>query len=219
MIELLVKHNKIREILLLSVGSFFSIALLIFRCVYLDVGTFIFLAWNLFLAAIPWIVTSFLIVFPKLQKKRFILLIFLGFWLLFFPNAPYILTDIFHLKLNFSLPIWYNFVLIFSFAWTGLMFGMFSLLDFEKILLNIFNKYFVWTVTTVILFLTSFGVYIGRYMRKNSWDILHEPLVIANEIIDRFIHPFQHPRTWGMTLILGFMLNLIFWSLKTVKSK
>ena len=104
---------------------------------------FLFLNWNLFLAFVPWALTSLVILRPNLQQSRFMLLAILACWLLFFPNAPYILTDLFHLRARGDMPIWYDLILILSFAWTGLLFGFLSLWDIEKVLQNHLQKKYV----------------------------------------------------------------------------
>jgi uncharacterized membrane protein len=180
---------------------------------------FIFLNWNLFLAFIPWAFTTLAIIKPKLQKSKLtIALIFLS-WLLFFPNAPYILTDLFHLTHNSLMPIWFDLVLILSFAWTGLLFGFFSLLDIEFLLAKSIKRCYLTAISIVILFVGGFGIYIGRYLRWNSWDIITNHSQLIYDIGDRFINPFSHPRTWGVTLLMGLLLNLIYISFKLVRKR
>ena len=140
----------------------------------------------------------------------------LATWLLFFPNAPYILTDLFHLQRNLDMPIWFDLILILSFAWTGLLFGFLSLWDLEKILSTRFKLVYVRSISILMLFAGSFGIYLGRYLRWNSWDILTEPLNIIYDISDRFINPWQHPRTWGMTIAMFFFLSMMYWSFRVI---
>ncbi|HRZ50059.1 MAG TPA: DUF1361 domain-containing protein [Bacteroidales bacterium] len=191
----------------------------LFRVFYSDTVTFLFLNWNLFLAFIPWFLTSLAILYPKLVKSKFSLIILIAIWLLFFPNAPYILTDLFHLRLNSSMPIWYDLILILSFAWTGLLFGLLSLWDIENVQRQRIKKRFVFPISISLLFLGSFGIYIGRYLRWNSWGILNEPITLLYDIGDRLINPFNHPRTWGVTLLMGVFLNVVYASFKLIKSR
>jgi len=140
-------------------------------------------------------------------------------WLLFFPNAPYILTDLFHLRLKSSMPIWFDLLLILSFAWTGLMFGFTSLWNIENLLRNNLKPIYINLISSLLLFIGSFGIYVGRYLRWNSWDIINQPFDLFYDIGDRIINPFDHPRTWGMTLFMGGFLNLIYFSLRLVQNK
>jgi uncharacterized membrane protein len=69
------------------------------------------------------------------------------------------------------------------------------------------------------LFIGSFGIYVGRFLRWNSWDILTEPLHLIYDIGDRFINPFDHPRTWGMTIFMGIFLNMIYLSFRLIRTR
>ncbi len=133
-------------------------------------------------------------------------------WLLFFPNAPYILTDLFHLRAKTDMPIWFDLVLILSFAWTGLVVGFMSLWDIEKILRHHFNTKSIVMVSVLLLFVSAFGIYVGRYLRWNSWDILNDPFGLLYDIGHRVVNPIEHSRTWGMTLFMGIFLNMVYWS-------
>jgi uncharacterized membrane protein len=117
------------------------------------------------------------------------------------------------------MPIWFDLVLILSFAWTGLLFGFFSLWDIEQILLKSMKKTTVRIISVMLLFMGSFGIYVGRYLRWNSWDIITEPFRLAYDIGDRLINPFEHPRTWGMTILMGTFLNILYWSFHLVRKR
>ena len=175
---------------------------------------FLFLNWNLFLAVIPWLFTSIAISFPRVYNNRVFVISLTVLWLLFFPNAPYILTDLFHLRLNSTMPIWFDLVLILSFAWVGLFVGFLSLWDIEKIIVSTFKFKYPKILSTILLFLTSFGIYLGRFLRWNSWDVISQPSQLIFDITTRILHPFHHPTTWGVTLFLGVFLNLAYWSFR-----
>tara|TARA_B110000305_G_scaffold65307_1_gene72989 strand:- start:331 stop:1026 length:696 start_codon:yes stop_codon:yes gene_type:complete len=227
MILELKKAKRLNETLLLFAFSTLCLVLSVIRVFASATPTFLFLNWNLFLAFIPWALSSLLIIYPKLQEKKLAVITLLGTWLLFFPNAPYILTDLFHLKHVVSMPMWFDLLLILSFAWVGLLFGFMSLWDIEKILKQYLIKsrlkgllryrFSIPLFSSVLLFIGSFGIYLGRYLRWNSWDIIAEPFALIYDIGDRFINPFEHPRTWGVTLLMGLFLNLVYWSLRLIK--
>lgn len=210
-------RNKLKQIVFLLLLSVFCFLLSVFRILYSDTFHFIFLNWNLFLAFVPWFLTSILIIKPKFQKFKILIFIVLLVWLLFFPNSPYILTDLFHLKHQSSMPIWFDLILILSFAWTGLLFGFFSLMDIEMILGKFFKKKIIILISILFLFIGSFGVYIGRYLRWNSWDILKEPFLIFYQISDKIINPLNNLNTWGMTLFLGLFLSIIYLTFRILK--
>ena len=91
------------------------------------------MAWNLFLAFVPWLLSSFLY-FHKIKKNLLCALI-IFVWMLFFPNAPYVLTDLLHLRKDLSVPVWYDFIMLLSYAFTGLLYAFVSL-NFIEVRLN-----------------------------------------------------------------------------------
>jgi uncharacterized membrane protein len=127
-------------------------------------------------------------------------------WLLFFPNAPYILTDLFHLDNRPGVPLWYDLALILSCAWNGLMLAYASLADMQQLVQQRLGTGIGWAFATVALLLSSFGIYLGRYLRFNSWDVLTNPLTLFYDIVGRLLHPFSFPGTWGVTLVFGLFL-------------
>lgn len=201
--------NQLMTLLVLA-----CFALSIFRVEYSGTRHFLFLIWNLFLAGIPYVLVQFS--FFEKSTNKWVFTAMTGLWLLFFPNAPYILTDLFHLSYNSSMPIWFDLVLILLYAWTGLLAGFFSLSRIEQK----FNSLFRWKYTGVfslaLVFLSSFGIYLGRYLRFNSWDLFQRPSSLMGQVADRFIHPMDHPRTWGFTVFMGMMLSLFYFSLKWI---
>jgi uncharacterized membrane protein len=217
MIQKLKKLGRLKITMLLIAMTLFCIAISITRYLITDTKVFLFLNWNLFLAIIPWTISSLMVVY-NLNKKLPLILLIIS-WILFFPNSPYILTDLFHLRLNGSAPIWFDLVLILSFAWTGLIYGLISLMDIEKRLITYLNRKLVNALIISFLFLAGFGIYLGRYLRWNSWDIINNPLGLTGDIMDRFMHPLSHPRTWEMTLLMGLLLNMIYFSIKFIKPK
>ena len=200
--------------MLIAFLTFFCIGLIYFRMNYSDTIHFRFLLWNLFLALVPLIITHFALSQSAERKSKARIALVFASWLLFFPNAPYILTDLFHLKLNSSMPIWFDLVLIMSFAWTGLLAGFISLMHIEDALVSWTNKAWATVLVVVMIFMSSFGIYLGRFLRWNSWDIVKHPGGLFNDVADRFANPSSHPTTWGVTVFLGLMLGAMYFSLK-----
>ncbi|NVK28320.1 MAG: DUF1361 domain-containing protein [Flavobacteriia bacterium] len=185
----------------------------IMRILWTGTLEYIFLNWNLFLAGIPWII-SWKMEKTQWMKRRVPLVVFSMSWLLFFPNAPYILTDLFHLRSMNSAPIWYDLSMILTFAWVGLLFGFKSLLKLEDIFMEKFGHRTTRRLVPFLLFLSAFGVYLGRYQRWNSWDIVHQPTNLLYDVLHRIFVPWEHPQTWGMTLVFGLLLNLMYYNFK-----
>lgn len=219
MLAALRRHQRMNETWFLGISSILCFCFSLFRVAYSDSPMYLFLNWNLFLAFIPWLLTTLVRIQPELQKSWFSLIALIGIWLLFFPNAPYILTDLFHLQNSSSMPIWFDLVLVLSFAWVGLLYGMFSLWDIEQLLVKRMGRVKTVILSSSFLFLAAFGIYLGRFLRWNSWDILDHPSGILYDIGDRVLHPSDHPTTWGMTLFMGFFLNLAYWSFKLIRRR
>lgn len=195
--------------ILLAALSFFSLSLLALRVIATHSPMYLFLVWNLILAMIPWLMTTW----TGFHTKKIsgpARLVGMVLWILFFPNSPYILTDLFHLHKPGDMPLWFDLIMILSFATTALVFGLWSLHALETALRNTYKSWQVEIFIVCMLFASGFGVYLGRYLRFNSWDLFSMPGSLLSEILHRFTSPTAHPRTWGMTLVLGIFLNLIY---------
>lgn len=172
-----------------------------------------FLYWNLFLAFLPWGFSSVALWLKQKHQSRWRVLLLCGLWLLFFPNAPYIITDLMHLGHHPQMPPWYDPLMVFTAAMTGLLAGFLSLYNMERILVErgpVFRHVFV----SLIWFLSAIGLYLGRVVRWNSWDILEQPQAIVKDILKPFWSPSAYPNTLGMILSYTVVLFLIyqFWS-------
>ncbi|WP_375433672.1 DUF1361 domain-containing protein [uncultured Hymenobacter sp.] len=200
-------RQRLNLILLLGASLALSVVLIAFRVFFTHQITFVFLLWNLFLALIPFGLSTMLGLSAGRLKARVLLPVGLV-WLLFFPNAPYILTDLFHLERRVSVPYWYDLALILSCAWNGLMLAYASLIDMQALVARRLGAGAGWAFATVALLLSSFGIYLGRYLRFNSWDVVTNPLTLFFDIVSRLLHPFAHPGTWGVTLLYGVFLVL-----------
>ncbi len=213
MIQQLKQSNRFNITILLFSISVFSFLLSIIRWIVTGSPLFLFLNWNLFLAFIPWCISTVMVI-NRLNKNISVALL-IASWLLFFPNAPYILTDLFHLQYRSNnRTIWFDLIEILSFAWAGLLFGLLSLMDIEYLLLLKFKTKITSFIIITFLFMSGFGIYLGRFLRWNSWDIISNPIGLFNDIAERFMHPIHHPRTWGMTILMGILLNFIYHSIK-----
>jgi uncharacterized membrane protein len=197
---------------ILILCSLFSVGLMTFRIVYTGHLLFAFLVWNLFLAYVPYAVSKQMTKAFISSKWKFFLCAFV--WLLFIPNAFYIITDLFHLDMNEDVPLWYDLALLLSFAWSGLLFGILSVRQMEKLFESNFNKRFDLLFVLPVMALNGFGVYIGRYLRFNSWDVLTSPFQLINDIVYLFIHPIRNRFDWSMIVCYTILLTLIYYTIK-----
>ena len=196
---------RLTLVFMLATSVALSVILVVGRVLMTGRLLFLFLIWNLFLALIPFAISTMLGIAKGPLRAR--LLVPVGAaWLLFFPNAPYILTDLFHLERRAGVPFWYDLALILSCAWNGLMLAYASLADMQRLVQRRLGTGAGWAFATVALLLSSFGIYLGRYLRFNSWDVLANPLTLFYDIVNRILHPFSFPGTWGVTLVFGVFL-------------
>ncbi len=195
-----------------SVSIIFSITLLMLRVKFTHSFFYLFLVWNLFLAVIPFAITTYLKSFNKLNAVA--LWFSFCLWLLFLPNAPYIVTDLVHLRLSKTTFIWIDILTVMSFAFSGLLLFYLSFLDMISILKQYIKPLVIRLAVTPLLFLTAFGIYLGRVLRYNSWELIQNPLKLINDIFQIIIHPSQHKDAWIFTLLFGVFLNVGYWLFK-----
>jgi len=189
-------------------------ALLLLRFVRSGSVAMGFLVWNLFLATIPAVAAWF---FARAMTKGSSLIeqiVWFAVWLVFLPNAPYIITDFVHLTPRPGIPLWYDTALLISCAGTGLLLGYTSIADVQAVVTRRFSAVMGWLLVIAAVLLSGFGVYLGRFLRWNSWDTLTNPRQLFFEIGDRLINPLSHPQTFGVTAIYGVGLFLGYVALR-----
>jgi uncharacterized membrane protein len=197
-----------------GLASLVAVALVAFRIMYSGYITYVSLVWNLFLAWIPW----FFALFAenrcrKAGRVTFLVVLCSLAWLLFFPNAPYILTDFLHLEALPPIPMWFDLFLLFSFAWAGLFLGFSSLYTMQRLVTEKVGRILGWLFTLVVLALSSFGIYLGRFLRWNSWDVLLDPRGLAGDIFSRLAHPTDYPRTYAVSFLATVVFTVVYLTL------
>ncbi len=144
-----------------------------------------FLLWNLLLAWIPAAAALAAYGFhARARRPDWLFGVCALAWFLFFPNAPYIVTDFVHLEHRPPVPLWYDLLTIASFAWTGLCLGYLSLYLMQEIARARFGRAVGWAFAVAMLALGSVGVYAGRVLRWNSWDVLRHPTSLLHQGAD-----------------------------------
>ncbi len=176
-----------REILIIGIIGLFSIATFLLSGNFLH----IFLIWNMFLAIIPfWILKI-----EKKTNKNILKILTILAWILFLPNAFYTVTDLIHIQnLEFyffenpyasatyveDITNWMEIVNLFLVSTFGFFSGLKNVDKFIKRFKNTWQKTVIIAVLSV---LSGIAIYIGRFLRFNSWDVLN-PVVLVKSVIE-----------------------------------
>lgn len=160
----------------LMFASAASLALILAHIIWTKDLHYVFLVWNLFLAWLP-LVFAILAreTYREEQQWSWRLFGLAGLWLLFFPNAPYIWTDVVHLWTRYYQHFWADLMLILLCALTGSVLGFVSLYLMQSVVARMFGRMAGWLFVAGAAGLSSLGVYLGRFMRCNSWDVFLQP--------------------------------------------
>ncbi len=203
----------LKELLALTALLTYSCALLVFRMKYTQTVHYSFLFWNLFLAEIPLLVSLVYAMTRKLMPGPLWLSICLFFWLLFFPNSPYLITDLQHLNFYQELPKWFDPLLFVSAALAGLWTAFFTLRLFEREILMRLGHWPARWFVAIVWSLTGLGIYLGRVVRLNSWDLFKRPAKLLHDVAAPFLDPGSFVQALGLMLLYGsfFWLSYIFW--------
>lgn len=198
-------------------------AMVYYRIVQTGEFAYLYLIWNLFLAWVPFIVALMIVYIVQLQpieKGRKALLFPLGFvWLFFYPNAPYILTDYIHMRgipfyvfrngrfseFNTDLLVWYDFLMNSLFILTGFLLGFASLFLLHQVVKHTYGHAIGWGFVGIVLYVSSFGIYLGRFIRWNTWDIIANPSALLRSIVDSL-----HMESFAFTMLFGSFLLLMY---------
>lgn len=212
-----VVHQNFTAIRILGTGILAAIFALVFRIKVTGDFYLLFLGWNLILALIPFVITLYLYKCPEVLANRWkgtgISLV----WLLFLPNAPYIITDFIHLQNSSHNIVLLDFLLIACFAITGFLAWIYSM----QLMMTFYHLFYamgtVRVLTVLVCILSGFGVYLGRFIRLNSWDLFTQPGYTLSQIFSSLAHPMA----WATTLIFGsvLLLPLLGFGKFIVKSK
>jgi len=186
-------HNKYRLTIfsLLAGASIVCVGLVRFRISVTGSGHYVFMIWNLILAWIPFIF-AYITYTTSIRRRWLYLIVPVGafLWLIFFPNAPYILTDFQHLAhTGDDVPVWFDVLLLIWFSFTGLFLGMVSLFLMQEIVRREFGRWVGWGFVLFVAGITSIGVYVGRFLRWNSWDIFANFGSMAQFSLYYILHP------------------------------
>ena len=198
----------------LVAGSLFCVALVLLRLEQSGSTKFTGLIWNLFLAWIPFLLAVAVYDGWRRKRGRGSLVVLGAVWLLFFPNAPYIVTDFVHLERTADAPYWFDAITVSAFAWTGVLLGFASLFLMQTVVRQWRGVVSGWIFAGAALALGSLGIYLGRFLRLNSWDALEHPSVLPRIAHAVARNPFAYQEAIGVTVLftvaLGFAYFLLY---------
>jgi uncharacterized membrane protein len=200
-------RHTIAVFVLLNTACAVCIGLVVARVAYSESGRHIGLIWNLFLAWIPFILSYVAHAVSWRRVSLYVVIPFAAFlWLIFFPNAPYMLTDLQDLaRGGGDAPLWYDVIIVVWTSWTGMLLGVISLSLMHDIVQRTFGRSIGWIFVFGISALSSFGIYIGRFVRLNSWNILQDPAETAMEILGVVIDPSMRLAAFTLLYAVFFM--------------
>ncbi len=193
--------------------SVYSAILSAIRVMVTDSYDYLFLLWNLFLAWLPllfaWLLFSRTdsrgLLWSRLNIAYFVL------WLLFLPNALYLVTDFVHLTGYFDEPQrLFDIVLFATYAVQGILLGCLALLLVHIRAVQRFGKY-GHLIAGGALFASGFAIYMGRYLRWNSWDVVINPFGLLFDVSDRVINPTNHIATFSTTLLFFSVYSVLYY--------
>jgi uncharacterized membrane protein len=202
-----VRHSMLPVLLasILAVGLF---AARVYRSQQI---TFCFLVWNLVLAWIPYLSSLWADHLHRHHPRRWWLLLLPGLsWLAFFPNAPYIVTDFWHLQARPPIPVWYDIGMLAAFALAGLFLAVFSLRTIHELIRQHLGSLLGWLFAGTVVGLGGLGIYLGRFLRWNSWDLFLHPRGVLADVATRLANPLAHPRAVGVTCLFAAILFVCY---------
>lgn len=209
LIEKLDRTGRLPLFVMIASISAFFVAMLIFRIRITGSANFVFLIWNLFLAYIPY--CTGLVIHQQSEKLKLPVLVLLtGFWLLFLPNAPYLVTDIAHLSTGNSIGMWYDLMLLVAFAAIGMILTLMTLYDVHSYLRRHYHPAKVWLFMVLVSYGCGIGIYVGRFLRWNSWDMFTQPVALLEEGAVHIIHSPEPILQVGFAFLLGTFILMLY---------
>src|SRR4051812_12114728 len=206
-------RRRLATVVGLLLASLFCVALVVVRNVHTGNANFRYLIWNLFLAWIPFVLAVFVYDRWRRRRRGALLVVLGGLWLLFLPNAPYIATDFVHLQHDPLSPYWYDAVTIAAFAWMGVMLGFASLYLMQSVVRQWSGAVAGWIFAFVAIGLGSLGIYLGRFLRLNSWDAVEHPSVLPRILHAVARDPFAYQEAIAVTLVFTLALSFAYFLL------
>jgi uncharacterized membrane protein len=210
--------RRVATMFALVLASGFCFALVWVRAWRTGSNDYAFLEWNLELAWIPFVLALAFYDTWRRGRSRILLALLGVLWLLFLPNAPYMVTDLVHLGRISGAPLWYDGAMIAAFAGTGLLLGLGSVFLVHTVALRTLGARLGWVGLVPVLALCSAGVVLGRFARLNSWDAVTRPGQLVHLLLAHAGDPLASRRALAATAGYAVFLVLAYVVLYTVSS-
>ncbi len=191
----------VKSLLLLSL---MSVLMIFIKIIFVTKYQGFFLIWNLFLAWIPLFLAN--LAQKNIASNRLLSCLYIGVWLLFFPNSTYIITDLIHLGVFPDKNLWFDALIIFSTAFSGLLIGLYSLHLIHGVFKLMFTSLQSWFLLFISILASGYGLFLGRFIRFNSWDILTHPV----SLFKTSILELNNPLAIQITLAFTFFVSWIY---------
>lgn len=205
---------------ILGISTIINVLILFIRNYLTENTSYNFLLWNLFLGFVPFLF-AYLLNLLNHKINKFFLWIGTGLWLLFYPNAPYMITDLIHIQATSPIVL-YDAIIIFSLAMLSVFFGFYSI----GLVYVIWEQKIgiIWTriIIGASILLSSFGIYLGRILRLNSWDIFTKPIQTIELIFQHLFPVSANPTTYAIIIIFSWvqiMLIFLIIDMKSIRNK
>jgi uncharacterized membrane protein len=211
--RLILRQAPASTLLALLFATIVGTGLVGVRIVWTGNWAYASLIWNLFLAWLPLLFAlDACHHYREGARGGWRVYLSAALWLLFFPNAPYIFTDLIHVKNWWPLGhYWMDLSLVLVFAFTGFLLGFISLYLMQSVVANRFGRLTSWLFIFVVAALSGFGVYLGRVLRWNSWDIVVHPVGLTRAIVHWAMHPLVNPAmSFGFPVLFATFLFLAY---------
>jgi uncharacterized membrane protein len=178
-----------------------------------------YLVWNLFLAWIPYVCARALWRAGRGSAPLALLLPLLAVWLVFLPNAPYLVTDVVHLHRDAQgLALIVEVALFGTVALAGVLLGVAAVQPVHRIVAVRYGAFASRAFPPLIAVAVAFGVYLGRVQRWNSWDFVQTPGKLLDATWSVLAHPAAHPRALGGIALFSLAFLIVYSALTAERS-
>lgn len=212
-------HRFLRDQMFYPVvlSSLLGVAFFAVRALWSDSFYHKFLMWNLFLAWIPFLCALLMVAFYRARAAAWLYVVPFSLWLLFFPNAAYLVTDLYNLHQFPNVPLWYDIAFFATMAWTGLLLAVAALFIVQRMVKQSYGWVASWLVVLLAVGLNGVGIYLGRFLRWNSWDVVTDPIAVMQDAITPFLHPIAYRQPVAIIIVFSAILLVAYVSVLSMQ--